>query len=118
MKKIFTLLFCVTVVSIGASAADYTDLVNKCINVLLGAEQPTTLMATNLDANHDGVIDIADVTTLIDMNLQANQPYQAPAQEIDVDGIINKILVNEEPTPVINDVSDAIDNNLKIKKEE
>ena len=118
MKKIFTLLFCVVAMGFAANASEL-PLVDKCINVLLGNEQPTALMAANLDANGDGVINIADVTTLIDMALQAQQ--QAPAQaqqqagEIDVKAIINDMLDGEPPTPVITDVTDGIDHNMKLK---
>lgn len=118
MKKIFTLLFCVVAMGFAANASDL-PLVDKCINVLLGNEQPTALMAANLDANGDGVINIADVTTLIDMALQSQQ--QAPAQsqqqagEIDVKAIINDMLDGEPPTPVITDVTDGIDHNMKLK---
>ena len=115
MKKIFTLLFCVAM-GVAANASEL-PLVDQCINVLLGVEQPTALMAANLDANHDGVINIADVTTLIDMALQAKQ-QKAPARtegEIDVQAIINDILDGEPPTPTISDVTDGIDHNIKLK---
>ena len=118
MKKIFTLLFCVVDMGFAANASEL-PLVDKCINVLLGVEQPTAIMAANLDANGDGVINIADVTTLIDMALLAQQ-QQAPAQqqtgEIDVQAIINDMLDDEPPTPVITDVTDGIDHNIKLKK--
>ena len=118
MKKIFTLLFCVVAMGFAANASEL-PLVDKCINVLLGNEQPTAIMAANLDANGDGVINIADVTTLIDMALQAQQ-QQAPAQqqpgEVDVQAIINDMLDGEPPTPTINDVTDGIDHNIKLKK--
>ena len=116
MKNIFTLLFCVVAMGFAANASDL-PLVDKCINVLLGYEQPTAIMAANLDANGDGVINIADVTTLIDMALQANQ-QKAPARndsEIDVQAIIDDILDGEPPTPTISDVTDGVDHNLKLK---
>lgn len=117
MKKIFTLLFCVVAMGFAANASEL-PLVDKCINVLLGNEQPTAIMATNLDANGDGVINIADVTTLIDMALLSQQqaPAQQQAGEIDVQAIINDMLDDEPPTPVITDVTDGIDHNIKLKK--
>jgi len=117
MKKIFTLLFCVVAMGFAANASEL-PLVDKCINVLLGNEQPTAIMATNLDANGDGVINIADVTTLIDMALLGQQqaPAQQQAGEIDVQAIINDMLDDEPPTPVITDVTDGIDHNNKLKK--
>lgn len=117
MKKIFTLLFCVVAMGFAANASEL-PLVDKCINVLLGNEQPTAIMATNLDANGDGVINIADVTTLIDMALLGQQqaPAQQQASEIDVQAIINDMLDDEPPTPVITDVTDGIDHNIKLKK--
>lgn len=118
MKKIFTLLFCVVAMGFAANASEL-PLVDKCINVLLGNEQPTAIMAANLDANGDGVINIADVTTLIDMALQAQQqkaPAQQQAGEVDVQAIINDMLDGEPPTPTINDVTDGIDHNFKLKE--
>lgn len=117
MKKIFTLRFCVVAMGFAANASEL-PLVDKCINVLLGNEQPTAIMATNLDANGDGVINIADVTTLIDMALLSQQqaPAQQQAGEIDVQAIINDMLDDEPPTPVITDVTDGIDHNIKLKK--
>lgn len=112
MKKIFTLLFCVMAMNFAAQAAENLDPVQRCINVLLGKEQPTTLMAVNLDANHDGVINIEDVTTLIDMALEANQPAMAPAKEADVKAMINNILDGEPPTPTIDEVTETIDKKL------
>ena len=118
MKKIFTLLFCVVAMGFAANASEL-PMVDKCINVLLGIEQPTAIMATNLDANGDGVINIADVTTLIDMALlaqQQNAPAQQPqAGEIDVPAMINDMLDGEPPMPTINDVTDGIDHNIKLK---
>jgi hypothetical protein len=80
MKKIFTLLFCVAAISFAANANNNSDRIQKCIDVLLGADQSTAIMTTNLDANHDGVIDIADVTALIDMKLQNEQMKKAAAK--------------------------------------
>lgn len=116
MKKIFTLLFCV--LALGASAnADELPLVDKCIDVLLGAEQPTQLMAVNLDANHDGVISIADLTMLIDQNLEGKQvTRRAPKQTTEVDALIDEVLTTKTGQPSIKDVTDAIDQNLKDKK--
>ena len=115
MKKIFTLLFCVAAMTSAANATD-TSMVERCINVLLGNETPTTIMATNLDANHDGVLSIADVTTLIDQALAAQQVNRAPARNIDVEGMINEMLENNNEEPTISDVSKAIDRNLNNKK--
>lgn len=117
MKKIFTLLFCVVAMGFAANASEL-PMVDKCINVLLGVEQPTAIMAANLDANGDGVINIADVTTLIDMALLGQQqaPAQQQAGEIDVQAIINDMLDDEPSTPVITDVTDGIDHNIKLKK--
>ena len=114
MKKIFTLLFCVVAMGFAANASEL-PMVDKCINVLLGIEQPTAIMAANLDANGDGVINIADVTTLIDKALLAQQqaPAQPQAGEIDVKAIINDMLDGVPPTPTIDDVTDTVDKKLK-----
>ncbi len=102
MKKILTLLFCVTALS--ASAANPVD---ECVNVLLGNTAPATLMATNLDANGDGAITIVDVALLIDQQLQAE------ARSASVDAIVQDALNGNPPTHNVNDVTEAIEQNLK-----
>ena len=115
MKKIFTLLFCVVALGFAAQAED-NGLIDRCINVLLGGEQPTMLMAANLDANHDGVISISDVTTLIDQQLMEQQANRAPATEVDVDALIEEVLKAKAGEPNIHDVNEAIEHNLKVEK--
>jgi len=115
MKKIFTLLFCVLATGIAANASE-VPLVDKCINVLLGVEQPTTLMAVNLDADHDGTITIADVTTLIDQALMEKDANQAPVRKIDVEGLVKQVLATPNSDPTIDDVNTAIEHNLKNDK--
>lgn len=113
MKRIFTLLFCVVAVSFAASADSYADRVEQCINALLGKITPTTLMINNLDANHDGALNIDDVTTIIDEGLQEQQTRRAPAKDNEIKEMINNMLNNEPPTPTIDDVTDAVDKKLK-----
>lgn len=115
MKKIFTLLFCVVAISFASNASDL-PLVDRCINVLLGNEQPTELMAAELDANHDGIISIADVTTLIDEALQAKELKRVHARNIDVEAIAKEVIATESAEPSINDVNQAIHQNLKNKE--
>ncbi len=117
MKKFFTLLFCVTVMGFGANAAETSDIVYKCIDKLLGGQQSTTIMATNLDANNDGVLNIADVTTLVDLVLQVNQPNFAPEQKMEVNTMLGKIVNNQPPVPTIEDVTKAIDQAITNKQE-
>jgi len=114
MKKIFTLLFLVTAMALTASAQG-DGLVEKCVNVVLGKTQPTTMiMATNLDVNQDGAIDIEDVTLLI--QAQIEEAKKAPQQElIDVDDLIEKALNTNTGEPNVDDVSKAIDHNMKRK---
>lgn len=116
MKKIFTLLFCVAAMAFAANAQD-DDAVQKCINIVLGNEQPTTtIKAANYDVNQDGVIDIEDVTLLIQANLEA-KVQKAPAQEeIDIDNLVKEVLESKTGEPNISDVNRAIDQNLKRKK--
>lgn len=113
MKKIFTLLFCMVAISFAASANNYVDRVEQCINVLLGKTTPTTLMTTNLDANHDGMLSIDDVTAIIDEGLQEQQINRAPAKENEINGMINDMLDGVPPTPTIDDVTDTVDKKLK-----
>lgn len=111
MKKIFTLLFCVVAMGLAANAEE--SLIDQCINALLTQDQNTTLRSATLDANNDGVLTIADVTTLIDMNLMAQQINRAPAKKTDVQTVINQVLQTETGEPNINDVQEAVDQNIK-----
>lgn len=106
MKRFFTLLFCVAAMCVAAHANEST-LVNQCINVLLGNEQPTTLMATNLDANHDGAITIDDVTTLIDMALAQQNVNRAPAQPKKVTTSTDKGRIRDLQKPIVIDATKA-----------
>lgn len=117
MKKIFTLLFCVAAFSFATSANTNVELVEQCINVLLNNNGPSRIQATEVnpvfDANHDGVITIADVTTLIDQGLEQEMANHAPSQKMDVDAIIDEILTSDKPKANIGDVNKAIEHNLK-----
>lgn len=112
MKKIFTLLFCMTAMALAANATTRAEM---CINMLLGNPTSTNLNAVNLDANNDGVVNISDVTAFIDMDLQAAEAERlsAPKQELDVDAIARKVVEAEVAEPTINDVNEAINQNLK-----
>lgn len=111
MKKIFTLLFCVCAVAIAAHADNAR--IEQCINIVLGVEQPTTLMAQNFDVNNDGIVDINDVTEMIRQDL-ATKPARAKAKKtVDVDAIIQDILDDVPPTPNLGDVNEAISKNLE-----
>ena len=113
MKKIFTLLLCVVAFSFAANANNYVERVEQCINALLNKTAPTAIMMTNLDANHDGVLNIHDVTTIIDEGLQEQQINRAPAKDNEVESIINDILDGVPPTPSIDKVTEAVDKKLK-----
>ena len=110
MKKIFTLLFCLAAMTISASAQD-ESLVDQCVNIVLGNEN-ATMTKFNFDVNNDGVIDIADVTLLIDVqrNLAANR---APAQDGDIDALIQEVLTTTSPEPNLTDVNKAIEKKLR-----
>jgi len=115
MKKIFTLLFCVVAMGFAANASVF-PMVDRCINALLGIDQPMTLMATNIDANNDGVVTIADATDLIDQALLANTVNRAPAQSIDIDGLVKQTLETKTGDPNIKDVEQAVDVNINEQK--
>ena len=77
MKNIFTLLFCVAATAFAASANNDAQI-ERCINHLLGDDANVTMLqAQNMDVNHDGVINITDVTTLINQNIQKKQAKAA-----------------------------------------
>ena len=107
MKRFLMLLSCVAAMCVAANANEST-LVDQCINVLLGNEQPTTLTATNLDANHDGAITIDDVTTLIDMALAQRNVNRAPAQLKKVSTSVEKGRIRDLQRPIVVDQPEAI----------
>lgn len=113
MKKIFTLLFCVVALT---AAANNEAQVQQCINALLNNTATPQLMApnANLDADNDGALTIADVTTLIDQML-TGEPSMAPAQQIDIDALAKQVVRTNTGEPNVNDVNKAIDENLKNK---
>ena len=109
MKKIFTLLFCLVALS---AAANTDEQIEQCINALLNRNDATKVIDANLDADGDGQLTIADVTTLIDLKLQG-EVNRAPAQKIDVDALAKKAVRSTTGEPNITDVNEAIDQNLK-----
>lgn len=119
MKKIFTLIICVVALC-PLAKADNNALIERCINYIMTAGAPnTTLMATNLDANNDGVVNITDVTTLINSELQnSNQPrpMRVRGQKSSVDELIQKTLNSRESSPNIMDVTKAINEENKNKE--
>lgn len=113
MKKIFTLLLCVVALS---ASANTDEQIEQCVNALLNRNATPTIMApaANLDADNDGVLTIGDVTTLIDIKLQA-QVNRAPAKQIDIDALAGEVVRTTTGEPNITDLNDAIDHNLKNK---
>ena len=110
MKKIFTLIFCVVALCPMAKA-DNNALIDRCINFILGAGNPnTTIMAANLDVNNDGVVNITDVTNLVNSELQnSNQPRPMRVRsKTSVDELIQQTLNTKESSPNIQDVIKAI----------
>lgn len=118
MKKIFTLLFCLIGMTLAANATDRAT-VDQCIQALLngGNGNTTMLTAPNLDANQDGVLNIHDVTFMIQEMLQAEEAEmtnRAPAKDkVDVDALIKQVLETKEETPNIHDVTNAVEENNK-----
>ena len=111
MKKIFTLLICLMGMTFAANATDVQD----CINYLLshhGEAQRLNTMNANFDANQDGVVNISDVTFMINENLRAQQTDMAPARNTDIPALINEVLETETENPNIEDVAKAIKQNL------
>ena len=113
MKKIFTLLFCLVALT---AAANTQENIDQCINALLNQPSTNMLMAANLDADGDGVLSIADVTTLIDQMLAVQaEANRAPAKQIDIDALADEIVRTTTGEPNVNDLNEAIDTNLKNK---
>lgn len=113
MKKIFTSLFFVAVLGFSASANEAQ--VKECIDVLLKGGQPTAQAINRFDANNDGKLSIADVTAMINNDLQAEQAMRAKAKNIDVETLIQETLQSTTGDPNIDDVTDAIQHNLNNK---
>lgn len=113
MKKIFTLLFCLVALT---AAANTDEQIDQCINALLNGNTNPTLMApaANLDADGDGLLSIGDVTKLIDMKLEVGV-NRAPAKKIDIDALADEIVRTTTGEPNVNDLNEAIDENLKNK---
>lgn len=115
MKKIFTLLVCIAGLAFAANATDVND-VQQCMNALLGHNgNPQMLNVPNMDPNQDGVLNIHDVTFLINEMLQEQQVNRAPARETDINALI-KTVIETEGEPTIDDVTNAIDKKLKKDK--
>jgi hypothetical protein len=116
MKKIFTLLFCAVAIGFAANATDEV-MIDQCINTLLSQDLSTPVRAidVNLDANHDGVLTIDDVTIFIDMKLEAQMQHinRAPAKNADVNALINEVLETQNDKPNIDNVKEAVDKNIK-----
>lgn len=113
MKKIFTLLFCLAAVAVTANA---TTNYEQCINVLLGNEVLTPALSATLDANHDGEVSIADVTTMIRQEYEQKKANLAPAnnpKDEKIQSIIDEMLDGTPPTPSIKDLTDAINEENK-----
>ena len=115
MKKIFTLLFCLIGMAMTASATDLTPAY-QCAHAVLSHNGNTQMLtAPNMDANHDGVLNIADVTFLINQALEAEQAEQinrAPAKDENINGLINKVL-ETEGEPTVKDVTNAVNQKLE-----
>ena len=115
MKKIFTLLFCLVGMTMAANATDLTP-VYQCAHAVLSHNGNTLMLNNpNMDANHDGVLNIADVTCMINEILkaeQAEQPNCAPANGQDINKLINQVL-ETEGDPTVKDVTKAINQKLQ-----
>ena len=96
------------------------NLVQECINAALNSNNPAkiTQATERFDLNHDGIVDVSDVTMIIKMTLEEqNVQAAAPAQKIDVDSLIREALQSTTGEPNISDVNRAIDHNLRLEKE-
>lgn len=117
MKKIFTLLFCVAATAFAASA-DNDALIERGINYLLGNESDITMLqAQNLDVNNDGVINITDIITLINANIQEKKAQLASDnRKPNTQALIDKVLNEESSSVTITTVTEAINEDLHQKQ--
>ena len=112
MKKIFTLLYCIAGITFAANANDDAPI-EQCINMVLnGTTNSTALTSPNMDVNHDGIIDITDVTLLIDQKLRNEKANRAPAVKNDTEEMTNRLLEGTQPAVSIKELTDAIEENL------
>lgn len=118
MKKIFTLLFCIGAMALVSNA---NTLHERCIEYLLNNNAAPTLNATqqnDLDANHDGVINMDDLTTIINMELAEAQMTKAPSHKAtaaEIKGSCKKMM---KLMPIERTIKKPAKIEQKIKKEE
>lgn len=119
MKKIFTLLFCVGAMALASNA---NTLHERCIEYLLNGNAAATLNATqtnDLDANHDGVINMDDLTTIINMELAEAHAMNAPAPQNKRDELKNQTRKVSKMMPISRTIhQQPKDIKEKIKKEQ
>lgn len=71
MKRIFTLLFCIGAIAL-ASHADTPIKIERCVEYLVYHNlqyQPSPAQLADLDADHNGIINMDDLTTLINIEV-------------------------------------------------
>ncbi|MBR5170546.1 MAG: hypothetical protein IKW85_08255 [Muribaculaceae bacterium] len=114
MKKVFTLLFCVVATAFAASANN-DALIDRCINYVLGNDTNIAAPQTQeLDANNDGVINITDVTTLINMKLQDEKVQKSSRHRVLKPQVLIDKVLNESPSKTtITTITDAINKDLE-----
>lgn len=119
MKRIFTLLFCVGALALASHANTPVD---RCIDFLLTHNASTNITAAqldDLDANHDGVINMDDLTTLINQEIAKIQAAKAPAhhkKSPKLQGKANRVAKFKPISRTIRHASDMIDK--KVVKEQ
>ncbi len=81
MKRIFTLLFCIGSIALASHA---NTSIERCVEYLVHnniQHQTSPAQLADLDANHDGIINMDDLTTLINVEVAKNQTAMRAAHQ-------------------------------------
>ena len=81
MKRIFTLLFCIGAIALASHA---NTPIERCVKYLVHnnmQHQASPAQLADLDANHDGIINMDDLTTLINVEVAKNQTTRRAAHQ-------------------------------------
>ena len=118
MKRIFTLLFCIGAIALASHA---TTPIERCVEYLVQHNlqyQPSPAQIAELDANYDGVINMDDLTTLINVEVAKNQTAMSAAHQNNgakVKGNTKKV---SKFRPISRVIKNSAENEKKIKKEQ
>ena len=119
MKKIFTLLFCIGAIAL-ASHANTPIEIERCVEYLVHHNlqyQPSPEQLAELDADHNGIINLDDLTTLINIEVAKRQTARAAAHQNNGTKINNNTQKVKKFVPISRTIRQINDNEKEYKKE-